>query len=306
MEIEFFLLNYQRIKSESTRKMYRIYLARFADFLHNNSLRLEDVCPSHIRRFIAIVKNLRNYRTGEQGISDTTVQLHLAAISSYYSWLQERGGNVQNPLREMKFRREQEPRKVSPVCSSVADSMCSSDIDELNTALACVGRSSGVRVSEMSGMNKEDIEVVKFPGREPCATTVVTGKGRKRRQVAINSSALRAVGAYLKKRGEDSNPALFVSNRGRISIRSIQRRLKSLGMSAGDDHVHAHRLRHNFTTESIAAGVPEKQVQERLGQQDKNVIYRYISISDDAARAQCNRAMKKIYARENSPKAMPT
>lgn len=167
MEIEFFLLNYQRIKSESTRKMYRIYLARFADFLHNNSLRLEDVCPSHIRRFIAIVKNLRNYRTGEQGISDTTVQLHLAAISSYYSWLQERGGNVQNPLREMKFRREQEPRKVSPVCSSVADSMCSSDIDELNTALACVGRSSGVRVSEMSGMNKEDIEVVKFPGREP-------------------------------------------------------------------------------------------------------------------------------------------
>ena len=129
--------------------------------------------------------------------------------------------------------------------------------------------SSGLRVSELAGLDvtpgKDALGWVVLENRE----VVVTGKGNKRRVVPVGSAAMTALAAWLAVRPApaDGSAALFLSTRGtRVSPRVIQQRLQAHGVASGAPvHVHPHMLRHSFASHVLQSSGDLRAVQDMLG-----------------------------------------
>jgi len=139
--------------------------------------------------------------------------------------------------------------------------------------------SSGVRVSELAGLNVTDVD---FGG---CVIRVL-GKGGKERIVPVGSKALHAVRAYIEKlRGEgvssDENGPLFLNkSRGRLTTRSIARILENFVREfCISVPVSPHALRHSFATHMLDAGADLRVVQELLGHKSLSTTQKYTHVS---------------------------
>lgn len=129
--------------------------------------------------------------------------------------------------------------------------------------------SSGLRVSELAGLDitpgKDALGWVVLENRE----VIVTGKGNKRRVVPVGSAAMTALAAWLAVRPApaDGSAALFLSTRGtRVSPRVIQQRLQAHGVASGAPvHVHPHMLRHSFASHVLQSSGDLRAVQDMLG-----------------------------------------
>lgn len=133
---------------------------------------------------------------------------------------------------------------------------------------------SGLRVSEVCGLNIQDIsdEAVR-----------VKGKGGKERVVPIALVALQSIDHYLVHfRGEaKNNEALFISQKGkRIDRVAVWNRLKVYAQKAGiTKSISPHTLRHCFATHLLENGADLRVIQELLGHADINTTDRYTHIS---------------------------
>jgi integrase/recombinase XerC len=119
--------------------------------------------------------------------------------------------------------------------------------------------STGVRVSEVHGLNWADIDLVSEQVK-------VRGKGRKERIVPLGKHAGLALRNYQAKRGTVRS-AVFVNNRGgRLSVSGIQKLVKAaLGAVDGREGLSVHSMRHTFATHMLDAGADLRAVQELLG-----------------------------------------
>jgi integrase/recombinase XerC len=125
--------------------------------------------------------------------------------------------------------------------------------------------SSGMRLSELAGLNDPDVDLVSDQVK-------VRGKGRKERIVPIGSHAAKALRQYMRQRdrllaGTSGNRPVFVNHRGkRITPRGVQLSMKRLfaGLARGTQ-LHVHALRHSFATHLLDAGADLRSVQELLG-----------------------------------------
>jgi len=145
----------------------------------------------------------------------------------------------------------------------------SSDIRDLALLSAMYG--CGLRVSEVVGLNLDDVDLHQFELR-------VIGKGRKQRIVPLPEGAAQFLQAWLSERIADvEEQAVFLNNRGkRLSVRSVQRMLKARALQTGADiSVTPHRLRHSFATHLLAGGVDLRAIQELLGHASLATTERY-------------------------------
>nr|WP_067568372.1 site-specific tyrosine recombinase XerD [Nocardia acidivorans] len=126
--------------------------------------------------------------------------------------------------------------------------------------------STGARISEMVGLDVDDIDTAE-------RAVLLRGKGGKQRMVPIGRPALAAVDNYLV-RGRPAlsvlgrgNPALFLNHRGgRLSRQTAWQVLHSAAGRAGiAAHVSPHTLRHSFATHLLDGGADVRVVQELLG-----------------------------------------
>ena len=125
--------------------------------------------------------------------------------------------------------------------------------------------STGIRLSELSGMNLADLDLLSDQAK-------VRGKGRKERIVPVGSRASLALRRYLNHRdallarvGGDRH-ALFVGRRGRrLAPRAVQRLVHVMLDAVGGDDLRVHSLRHTFATHMLDAGADLRAVQELLG-----------------------------------------
>jgi integrase/recombinase XerC len=84
---------------------------------------------------------------------------------------------------------------------------------------------------------------------------------------------------YLKQRGIDDHPALFISGRRkRLSRRSIQDILHRWCMRLQLDHAHVHQLRHTFATRMANAGMSSTVLKDLLGHASFTATQRYFRI----------------------------
>ena len=145
--------------------------------------------------------------------------------------------------------------------------------------------STGIRVSELVGLNLEDMD---FSG----AVIRVRGKGRKERLAPMGQSAIASIQKYLALRGgmvKDALPTgpLFVNKHGqRLSTRSVRRKLDKYLIEAGlDPDISPHTLRHSVATHMLNHGADLRSVQELLGHQSLSTTQVYTHLSTNQMKA---------------------
>jgi len=146
--------------------------------------------------------------------------------------------------------------------------------------------STGIRVSELVGMNRDDLD-------EISGTAVVRGKGKKERLCPIGQTAIEAVRAYLAKRPRTvrAPAALFISQKGtRLTVRQVDRLIAGYVRQAQlPASISPHSLRHSFATHLLDRGADLRSVQELLGHASLSTTQLYTHVTAQR--------LKKVYER---------
>jgi len=211
-----------------------------------------------IRRFVAMLHS--------RGHSPRSLARVLSSWRGLFHWLARRHEAAANPCAAVKAPRSARrlPEALTPDEAvrlvTIADPSRHAARDR---ALFELAYSSGLRVSELTGLDLDSIDVQAAEAR-------VTGKGSKTRIVPVGSAALAALAAWLALRPKLARPgerALFVGRSGRrLAPREVQRRIKVWAVLAGlPTDVHPHMLRHSFASHVLQSSGDLRAVQEMLG-----------------------------------------
>ena len=210
-------------------------------------------------------------------LSKTSQDNELRVLKSFFGWANANNVTRGDPARGIKcIKTEKRVRKpFTPEEQELLRIACQGDIRL--TAVLEVLLSTGCRVSEIVGMNRDDINDDEI---------VVFGKGQKERRVFLNARAKIALSLYLKSR-DDDNPAMFVGAQRpnkRVSIHWMEDAVKELGQRAGVKEVHPHKFRRTAATTAIRRGMQIEQVQQMLGHESIATTLIYAKIADDAVK----------------------
>jgi len=225
----------------------------------------------------------------EQGYAKSTIARRLAAVRSWCRFLCRQGVLSSNPSAGLRGPRQD--RKL-PHFVSREDMARLLGTPPADTPLGLRDRavletlySAGLRVSELTGLNVEDVDLA-----EGLAT--VRGKGKRERLAMLGAQALDALRAWLEARptvagGRGAQrPALFLNKNGtRLSSRSVGRLLARYLQQAGlDPRTSPHTLRHSFATHLLDAGADVRSVQELLGHASLATTQIYTHVSTQRLR----------------------
>lgn len=195
----------------------------------------------------------------ERGSSKVTIDNMRRIFSSFFGWLEDEDYILKSPVRRIHKVKTDKPIKetFSDEGLELLRDACE-DIRDL--AMVDLLASTGMRVGELVGLNREDIN---FHERE----CVVFGKGGSERVVYFDARTKIHLLNYLDNR-EDDNSAVFVSltlPRERLLIGGVETRLRDIGKRADMKKVHPHKFRRTLATRAIDKGMPIEQVQRLLG-----------------------------------------
>jgi integrase/recombinase XerC len=262
--IEKFLryLEVQRGASPHTLRAYGKDLNLFFDSVG------DDYTMSDIRGFIASEIN--------RGNKKSTASRRLAAIRAFFRYLHREGHIKSNPARLVASPKlpNKLPRflTVDEIFSLVEKPEGTGHIPQRDRAILELLYSSGLRVSELSALNVEDVNLKQ-------GLVKVRGKGNKERIVPIGGKAAEALNSYNVERLalKKANPALFLNKSGtRLSDRSVRRIVRKYStMLAMDGKVSPHTLRHTFATHLLQSGADLRVIQELLGHSSLSTTQKY-------------------------------
>lgn len=263
-EVEFFLtfLTAEKNASSHTLKNYRIDLREFFKFLGKKGV--EETSHLDIRGYLATLKS--------HAYSRSTIARKLACLRSFYKFLTRENvlkanpaAGVSTPKREKKLPLFLDTDEVTHLLEAPSKKNWEERRDR---AILETLYSSGLRVSELVGLNHDDMDL--FGG-----LVRVRGKGKKERIVPVGQEAMRAIKDYLDERppkeGDPGFKRPLYLNRsgGRLSDRSIRRMiLKYARRIALKKDISPHTLRHSFATHMLDRGADLRSVQELLGHQN--------------------------------------
>jgi integrase/recombinase XerC len=151
--------------------------------------------------------------------------------------------------------------------------------------------STGVRVSELVGLNWGDIDF-------QLGIIRVVGKGSKERIIPIGETALQVLREYgieqeqkLRRKSKGETPVFLNRRGGRITTRSVARIVeKHLRMAGIPIRVGPHGLRHTFATHLLNSGADLRVIQELLGHTSLSTTQRYTHVNLDQLTAVYDRA----------------
>lgn len=272
-------LEIEKGRSVKTVENYDRYLARFFAFAKMKS-------PAQLTE--QMVREFRIVLNRSSGVSGTmkknTQNYHLIALRAFLKYLRKREIGSLNPERielaktsgrdlDLVTAQELERLMRSPAGDALAALR--------DRAILELLFSTGLRVSELCNLN-QDIDL----SRDEFS---VRGKGDKIRVVFLSASAKKAVGEYLKKRG-DMSEALFVSygkgapkskDMPRLTPRSVERIIKQYAVKAGITRkVTPHVIRHSFATDLLENGADLRSVQALLGHANIATTQVYTHVTD--------------------------
>ena len=165
-----------------------------------------------------------------------------------------------------------------------------------NLAIVELFYSTGMRLSELQGLNVDDLDIVS-------ERVKVMGKGRKERIVPVGRMAVRALRHYYEGRAlvlaastRGDRRAIFVGQTGkRLTVRAIQNIVKGFLKQVGDEHgLSTHSLRHTFATHLLDGGADLMAVKELLGHASLSTTQIYTHTSKER--------LKQVY-RQAHPRA---
>ena len=268
----------ERNASEHTRRNYHDDLARFVQFLGRRSLR--DVTPLDVRRFLA--------EQSTKAYAKRTIARRLSCVRSFFRFLCRDGVLKQNPAAVVPSPRVERRLPTFLDETQILRLLEAPDAGRWqgarDRAILETFYSTGMRVSELTGLNLEDVE-------EISGTVIVRGKGKKERLCPIGKTALAAVQRYLARRPTRLKVpyAMFVSQKGtRLTVRQVARLIQRYAKQAQLPVVISpHSLRHTFATHLLDRGADLRSVQELLGHQSLSTTQLYTHVTPQR--------LKKVY-----------
>jgi integrase/recombinase XerC len=302
-EIENFerYLIFEKGASKHTCRNYIKDLGQFSDFLWTNNLCL-DKDGRHI--LLGKIDNLviRSYLGFlYKKNKRSTIARKLATLRSFFRFL-VRGGSLKLNPAEPVFtpKREMYIPTFLPIDEMFRLLEAPDESEFLglrDKAILELLYSSGVRVSELVGLNADEMDF-------ESGIMKVAGKRKKERIVPIGNKATLALKKYLARRcelegaeslGEEVSRALFVNFRGgRLTARSVGRIVDKYITKAGVPRkIGPHALRHTFATHMLDAGADLRAIQELLGHVSLSTTQRYTQVSLDKLMAVYDRAHPK-------------
>jgi len=262
-EVKYFLAS-KMIENVSPRTIY-IYKLRLIDFFDTLKKSPQDIRAGDIRIYLGYYKTIHK-------ASDSYLDNIRRVLHSFFAWLVNNEYLIRNPCSTVERIKYQEHQRepLSPYNLEVLRWYCKSLREK---AIVDIFYSTGVRLSELRNLNKNDINW------EKRSVSILHGKGNKRRIVFFNAEAELSLQKYLESRS-DEDEALFVKMRKphtRLSPRGIENIVKNIAQRAGL-HVYPHLLRHTFGTAGLHGGMPIEELQVLMGHAEPRTTMIYAKI----------------------------
>ncbi len=287
-------LTVQQGASPQTIRAYRSDLAQFQAFAQGALKRRgpivsESVEPALIREFLAA--------RDREGDKKSSLARKLACLRSFFRYLVRAGRLTVNPAEEVRAP------KLPKYLPSVLTKEDAGALMEFPTGPAWSALrdrailetlySTGARVSELVGMNGDDI-------RRGEGVVLVRGKGGKERIIPIGTLALDAIDAYhaqipnVAVSPPEQLPeatAVFRNSRGgRLTTRTVARIVAKYSSRLTGGTIHPHTLRHSFATHLLDEGADLRAIQEMLGHASLSTTQKYTHLATDQLLALYDRA----------------
>ena len=265
-QIEQFLahLMKERELTVNTTSAYRTDLVQYMKFIQGRGTATAlDADREDVMAFMIYLR--------ERKYSNATVARRTAAVKSVYAFLFsiravsiDPTTTIESPRVEREVPKSLTPVQVDelmelPLRSRTPDRM-------RDRAMFEVLYATGMRVSELVGLNIGDVDLTK-------KMVHCVGKAQKVRMIPLSESAVTAVEEYrdnarsqLVKDGEGDADTLFVNHRGgRLTRQGFWLILKQYADELGVSDLNPHMLRHSFAAHMITSGVDLRRVQTLLG-----------------------------------------
>ncbi len=246
--------------SPHTISSYRRDLDSFFTFLKEKNDSWEEVQDHQVRGFVA--------QERRRGLSARSIQRALSSIRSFFNYLLDEEVVETNPAANISSPKSAQllPKALdTDLVKRLLDFKPQGDIEIRDKAMVELLYSSGLRLSELCGLNMDSISIKERSCR-------VVGKGNKTRDLPVGEKAIQSLRDWLlvrKNISSDANKALFLNKNGkRISTRSVQLRLERLSKKRGLPMVNPHMLRHSFASHILESSGDLRAVQEMLGHSD--------------------------------------
>ena len=217
-----------------------------------------------------------------QELTAVSIRRKLAAVRGLFGFLLREGVVKVNTARLL--RTPKAPQKLPEVMTAeqanrLVDAVGSGKLERpypaRDRAIFEVLYGCGLRVSELTGLNLEDIDRAEGWLR-------VRGKGKKERQTPLPGKAAEALERYLAQRAVvRGEPAVFLNRRGgRLTRGSVERIVKLYATClAQDPSLHPHSFRHAYATHLLADGADLRAIQELLGHARLSTTQKYTHVS---------------------------
>jgi len=266
-------LKAEKNASTHTIKNYEVDLRKFVACVGKK--KLQEVSHLDIRSFLAYLKT--------HSYSKSSVSRKLACLRSFFKYCARENvlsnnpaSSVSTPKREKRLPVFLDSDEVTRLLEAPVQDTWEEKRDK---AILETLYSSGLRVSELVGLNHEDVDF--FSG-----LLRVRGKGKKERIVPVGQMALKRVQDYLQARAPRKGdvgfkkPLYINRSGGRLTDRSIRRMiLKYVRRIAIDKDVSPHTLRHSFATHMLDRGADLRSVQELLGHENLSTTQIYTHVT---------------------------
>jgi integrase/recombinase XerC len=264
--------------AQRTLELYTEDLKKLQALAQKLPVDLLEVQSAHVRRWVAQMHSA--------GRSGRGIALILSGWRGFYAWL-GRGGQVSsNPVQGVRAPKAGKPLpKALAVDEAVQLAGFRSEatdpwLDARDAAMVELLYSSGLRVSEITGLDMKASAQSRGWIDPDEAQAHVLGKGSKRRSVPVGKAAMQALAHWLTVRDQRlakpathdiaqaiPQTALFIGRSGtRLTAQSVWQRLKRRSLLAGlASPVHPHMLRHSFASHVLQSSGDLRAVQELLG-----------------------------------------
>ncbi len=227
------------------------------------------------------------YELDQKGLTKTTLARKSAAIRAFSGWLQKTeriqidvAGRLKSPKTGRSLPKVVSRETLGEIFEKLSLNANPDNPNGLRDLLSIeLLYASGCRVSELVGLNLEDVDYSRNILR-------VMGKGAKQRMVPFGLPAREALDNWIRVgraqiANDKSGQALLINSRGqRLGVRQVYALVASLLEGTPTGVAGPHALRHSAATHLLDGGADLRAVQELLGHSSLGTtqIYTHVSV----------------------------
>ena len=247
--------------ADSTIETYEIHLRHYYSYLKQNNLDYRTIKPKDIRNYTKASAN--------RGDSNSTINVRLSAIKTFYDYLIEQEYTEHNPITKTLYL-QGKTTKTKPLTEqekSIILSYIEQKDDHIRLGFYTMFY-TGLRVSELANLKREDVNII----NNRVTVHVVHGKRGGERTVPVFDPEVAAqLLAYTEEQHTDP---LF-----KVKARTFQYHAEQASLETGIPF-SVHQARHTFATERLQEGIRLDILQKLMGHKDISTTMLYARTMD--------------------------